>query len=208
MWTVPTIVIEVWIADRIGLLSVVLMAGIGSSVIVPIAMWIAPRIVRPIEAETGLLIVLTSVWMIGIAAMIARLSDRLKDVTIGIPGIIGTAVNLDGETVDLSAWPIGRRSGPSSDLWTTATGRVVAAAAVDSAILAVVTVAAGGIFGITGISAHRAAVAVVADIASSRAVDIIRSATRTMGVGVGVVARMVRGSSRRPRPSRWCRRNL
>lgn len=64
--------------------------------IVPSVLWIAPRIVRPIEAETGLPIVLTSVWMIGIAAMTVRSSDRPKAVTIGIPEIIGTAVNLDG----------------------------------------------------------------------------------------------------------------
>ena len=114
--------------------------------------------------------------------------------------------------MDRSAWPIGPwidpRIGPLSVLWTTATGRVVAVVVVvDNATLGVVTVAADGISGTTGISVHKVVVVVVAaaDIVSSRAADIIRSVIRIMGV---VVVRMARANSRRPRHSRWCRRNL
>ncbi len=112
--------------------------------------------------------------------------------------------------MDRSAWPIGPRIGPLSVLWTTATGRVVAAAVVvvvvvDSATLEVVTVAGDAISGTTGISDHKVVVA-AADIASSRAADIIRSVIRIMEGAV--VVKMARANSRRPRPSRWCRRNL
>ena len=113
--------------------------------------------------------------------------------------------------MDRSAWPIGPRIGPRigplSVLWTTATGRVGAVVVVDNATLGVVTVAADGISGTTGISVHKVVVVVVvaaADIVSSRAADIIRSVIRIMGV---VVVRMARANSRRPRRSRWCRRS-
>lgn len=110
--------------------------------------------------------------------------------------------------MDRSAWPIGPwigpRIGPLSVLWTTATGRVVAVVVVDNATLGVVTVAADGISGTTGISVHKVVVVAAADIVSSRAADIIRSVIRIMGV---VVVRMARANSRRPRRSRWCRRS-
>lgn len=171
-------------------------------------MWIALRIEPRTELETGLLTGRMSVWMIGIEAMIVRLTARWKAVTIGIPGITGTAVNQDGEIVGLSASRIVRRSGPSNGLWTIATvrGAAVAVVVVDNGIRAVATEAAVGTSGITGISAHKAAVVAAAvDIASSRAAATIRSVIRIMAVAVG--ARVARASSRRPRPSRWCRRN-
>lgn len=157
------------------------------------------------ELETGLLIDRTSVLMIGIEAMIVRSSARSKAVTIGIPGTTGTPVNLDGEIGGLSVWRIVRRSGPSSVLWTIATVRGEAAVGVDNGIRAVVTEEAAGISGITGTSAHKAAVVAAVDIASSRAAATTRSATRIMGVAV--VARTARVNSRRPRRSLWSRRS-
>lgn len=167
-------------------------------------MWIALRIGPRTELETVFLTVRMSAWMIGIEAMIVRLTARWKAETIGIPGITGTAVNQDGEIVGLSASRIVRRSGPSNGLWTIATVRG-AAAVVDNGIRAVATEAAVGTSGITGISAHKAVVVAVVDIASSRAAATIRSAIRIMGVAV--VARTARVNSRRPLHSRWCRRS-
>ncbi len=180
-------------------------------------MWIAHRIVQPTEVETGLQIVRTSVLMIGIGVMIVRPSVHWRDGTIGIPESIGTAVNPAAEIVDRSGWRIVRRSGlligplngPLNGLSTIATVKVVVVAAAvggDNGILAVVIVAAGGISGTTAIFAPRAVAEVAAaDTASNRAAATIRSVIRTMGVAV--VARVARDSSRRRRPSRWCRRN-
>lgn len=168
-------------------------------------MWIALRIGPRTELETVFLTVRMSAWMIGIEAMIVRLTARWKAETIGIPGITGTAVNQDGEIVGLSASRIVRRSGPSNGLWTIATVRGAAAVVVDNGIRAVATEAAVGTSGTTGISAHKAVVVAAVDIASSRAAATIRSAIRIMGVAV--VARTARVNSRRPLHSRWCRRS-
>jgi hypothetical protein len=67
-------------------------------------------------------------------------------------------------------------------------------------------VAADAISGTTGIFDHKVVVAAAADIVSSRAADIIRSVIRIMEGEV--VVKMARANSRKPRPSRWCRRNL
>jgi hypothetical protein len=80
----------------------------------------------------------------------------------------------------------------------------VAVVVVDNGIPAVVTAAVVGISATTGNSVHKAGAA-VADTASSKGAATIRSVIRIMGVAVA--ARVARVNSRRPRPSRWCRRS-